>query len=96
MDTRRFNKIRTLNDIKLEKERLRYEILIAENRLMENFQSVEDLFSIPSFFSRVTYGFEVAHNVYKRVRDLMEKFGSWRRKKKKKRNKNNEEYYDED
>ncbi|TVQ08362.1 MAG: hypothetical protein EA361_16685 [Bacteroidetes bacterium] len=96
MDTRRFNKLSSFNDIKLEKERLRYEMLLAENRLMENFHSIENLFTIPSLFSRITYGFEVAQNVYKRIRDLTERFSSWRKKKKNKKRKSQEGYYEED
>lgn len=87
MDKRRFGKLRTLNDIKLEKERLRYEMLIAENRLMENFHSVDKLITLPSVFSRIAYGFEVAQTVYYRFRDVIDKFSSWKKKKKNKKRK---------
>jgi hypothetical protein len=85
MDSRRFTKIKTLNDIKLEKARLRYELLTIENRLTENLQSIESMASVSSVFSRISYGFEVANNVYQRISDLIAKFRSWRKKKKKKK-----------
>ncbi len=84
MDTRRFNKIKTLNDLKLEKARLRYEVLVSENRMMENFQAIEDLFTLPSLISRIKFGFQVAHNVYKKIRKFSGKFGFGSKKKKRK------------
>ncbi len=87
MEQRRFSKFRTLNDIKLEKERLRYEMLIAENRLMENFHSINKLITLTPLFSRITYGFQVAQTVYHRFRDIIDKFSSWKKKKKNKKRK---------
>jgi hypothetical protein len=86
MDTRRFNNIKTLNDIKLEKARLRYELLVIENRLNENIQSLKNLASVTSAFSRIGYGFQMAQNAYGRIHTLVSKFRSWRKKKKKKKN----------
>ncbi len=85
MDSNRFNKIKTLNDLKLEKARLRYEVLVAEGRMMENFQSIESLFTLPSILSRIKFGFEVAYNVYEKIRDFSGHFGFWRKKKKRKK-----------
>ncbi len=93
MDTSRFSKIKTLHDIKLEKAKLRYELLVAENRLMENFQAIEDMATFSSVFSRIAYGFEIAQNVYARVMDISDRFSSWRRKRKKKKRKDDD--YDE-
>ena len=84
------SKIKTLHDIKLEKAKLRYELLVAENRLMENFQAIEDMATFSSVFSRIAYGFEIAQKVYSRIMDVSSRFSSWRRKRKKKKNKNND------
>jgi len=85
MDDRRFTKIKTLNDIKLEKARLRYDLLTLENKLTENLKSFESMASVSSFFSRIGYGFEIASTIYQRISDLISRFRSWRKKKKKKK-----------
>lgn len=61
IDTHRYRKIKTFQDIRLEKARLRYEALVAENAMMEGFRSLERVFTIFSMARRVSdyvgYGF---------------------------------------
>lgn len=78
MNFSRFKKIKTLNDIKLEKSRLRYELLVAENKLHENIEGVQKVFALGAFASRVTNGFYFAQNVFQRFSG----FFSWFKSKK--------------
>ncbi len=87
MTNSRFKKIKSLNDLKLEKARLRYELLVIENNLNENFKAVEDMASYSALISRITYGFEVGQRVYKKIHQLISWFGSRRKSKKKKKEK---------
>lgn len=82
MYLQKFSKIKSLQDIKLEKARLRYEMLVAENRLMENINAIERSFSISSFFSKFTYGFRTAVSVYEKIQKIAGKFSFGRKKKK--------------
>jgi len=84
MDTSRFKKIKTLNDLKLEKARLRYELIVIENNLNENFKAVEDMASYSALISKVTYGFEVGQRIYKKIHQLFSWIGSKRKGRKKK------------
>ncbi len=86
MDSHRFHKIKSLSDIKLEKERLRYEQLLAENKLAENIQSVKQMASITSLFGSITSGFEFAHDIFRKIADIIALFRGPSKKKKKKKN----------
>lgn len=86
MDTQRFSKIRTLKDIKLEKARLRLETFALETSLNENLRAIRSVGSIPGFFSRMSYGFELGQRIYQKIYDWIILFKSWRKKKKKKKN----------
>jgi hypothetical protein len=90
MDTRHFTKIRTLKDIKIEKAKIRYEMLVAENKLMESLGAIQQALTITTIFSRFTQGFHIALNVYHNVRKVMNKI--FRRGKNKKRKYSEEEY----
>ncbi len=83
MNTQRYSKIKTLKDIKLEKARIRYEMLVAENGLMDNIASIQRLVTITSTFSRITQGFHLAHSIYEGIHNLTGKLMFWRKKKKK-------------
>ncbi len=85
MDSTHYNKIRRLSDLKVEKARLRYEMAVIENRINNNIEGIRDLASLPSFLSRITYGFEVAQTVYSRISKIISKFSSWRSKRKQKK-----------
>ncbi|MBW6498361.1 MAG: hypothetical protein K0B09_08245 [Bacteroidales bacterium] len=78
MDTSRFKNIRTFNDIKLEKARLRYDMLLAENSLQENLEGVQRLVTIGAFTSRITNGVHFVQDVYQRFSGII----SWFRRKK--------------
>ena len=78
MNFSRFKKIKTLNDIKLEKARLRYDMLVAENHLNENIEGVQKVFAVGAFASRITNGFYFAQNVFQRFSG----FFSWFKRKK--------------
>jgi hypothetical protein len=84
MDTRRFNKIKTLSDIKLEKARLRYELLILETELNENLSLLRSISTYTSIFARVGYGYTIGKKIYQVIHSLFSKVVSWRKKKKKK------------
>lgn len=87
MDTSRFKRIKTLKDLKLEKARLRYELLVIENNLSQNFKAVEDMASYSALFSKITYGYEVGQRIYKKFHQLFSWLGSKRKRRKKKNNK---------
>ena len=67
MDLNRFKNIKTLNDIKLEKARLRYDMLLAENRLLENLESVQRIFTIGGLISRISNAVKFGQDVYHRI-----------------------------
>jgi hypothetical protein len=87
METSRFKKIRTSKDLKLEKARLRYELVIIENNLNQNFKAVEDMASYSALFSKISYGYEVGQRIYSKINQLFSWIGSKRKGKKKRKNK---------
>jgi hypothetical protein len=78
MNLARYKNIRTFNEIKLEKAKLRYEMLVVENRLHENLEGVQRIFTMGAFASRITTGVHFAQNVYQRFAGFL----SWFRRKK--------------
>jgi hypothetical protein len=92
MDTRRFNNIKTLTDIKHEKARLRYELLVIETELNESLSSFKSISTYTSVFARVGYGFTIGKKIYSIIHGLVSKIISWRKKKKnKKKNRSSHE-----
>lgn len=83
-DLSHLNKIRTLNDIKLEKARLRYELMVAESQIYDSMRSVESMASFPSLYSRIMYGFEIGQKIVEKVISIIHYFRSGKKKKKKK------------
>jgi hypothetical protein len=81
MSSQRFKNIRTLQDIKLEKAKIRYEMLIAENRLMDSFNAVEKLVTIVSFFRRFAAGFAYAQHFISNFHKYLEKLMFWKKDK---------------
>jgi len=71
INTKRFRKLKTLHDIELEKARLKYDMLLAENRLMEDIDAVSGLFTHSSFFSRASDAFSYASGVYSGIQNLL-------------------------
>jgi len=78
MDISRFKNIRTLNDIKLEKARLRYDMLLAENSLHENLESVQRIFTIGGLITRISNAAKFGQDVYHRIAGVF----SWFRRNK--------------
>lgn len=78
MDTSRFKNIKSFNDIKLEKARLRYDMLVVENGLHENLEGVQRLVTMGGFATRITTGVHFVQDVYQRFSGLI----SWFRRKK--------------
>jgi len=78
MNPSRFKNIRTLNEIKLEKAKLRYEMLVAENKLHENLEGVQRIVTMGAFASRITTGVHFVQDVYQRFAGFI----SWFRRKK--------------
>lgn len=74
MSMQRFKNLKTLQDIRLEKARLKYEMLVAENRLNENLGAIEKLFTITSVFRRFMDGLNYARHIYENVRYYIRKF----------------------
>jgi hypothetical protein len=81
MSIQRFRNIRTLQDIRLEKAKIRYEMLIAENRLMDSINAVEKLVAIVSFFRRFAAGFAYAQHFIRNFHTYIEKFMFWKKDK---------------
>lgn len=59
----RLRKIKSLQDIKLEKAKYRYELLLAENRLFEHMVAIQNQFTFPLFLSKVKHGFVFASKI---------------------------------
>lgn len=78
MDTSRFKNIKSFNDIKFEKARLRYDMLVAENSLHENLEGVQRLVTMGGVATRISTGVHFVQDVYQRVSSLF----SWFRREK--------------
>lgn len=70
IDTKRFREIKTLQDIRLEKAKLRYEMMLAENALSDNLNSLHNAFSFTAVVSRITEGYSFARNIFSRISGL--------------------------
>lgn len=79
MSSQRFKNIRTLQDIKLEKAKIRYEMLIAENSLMDSINAVEKLFTIVSYFRRFAAGFSYAQHFIRNFHKYIDKLMFWKK-----------------
>lgn len=70
MNTKRFKKIRTIKDIELEKANLRYEMLVAENKMMDNFESLATVFSISSIIVRANKSLNTVLRTYSMISNI--------------------------
>jgi hypothetical protein len=70
-DTQRFRKIKNFQDIKLEKAKLRYEALLAENRLYDDLVAIQNQFTFPVFLSKFKEGFSYASKIYSGIYNVM-------------------------
>ncbi len=64
IESKRFKKIRNLQDIKLEKAKLRYKMLVAEKDLVDNLKYAGEFFILGSIISRISQGLTVALKTY--------------------------------
>lgn len=75
--------IKTVQDIKLQKARLRYEAILAENKMMESFHSIGQVFSIIYTFRKVTSGLSYVYQTYLKISDFVSRlFGGSKKEKK--------------
>lgn len=73
MEMERFKKISTLHDIRVEKARLRYESLVAENAMMDSFRAIGRLFSLIGYVRRAAAGFGTAYSMGSRISQFVGK-----------------------
>ena len=71
IDSDRLRKITSLQDIKLEKAKYRYESLLAENRLYEHMTGIQNQFTFPLILSKLKDGFAFTHRMFSSVNHLM-------------------------
>ncbi len=71
IDTHRLRKIKSLQDIKLEKAKLRYEALLAETKLYEDMNAIQSQFTFPVFLARVKSGISIASRVFSGIQNTM-------------------------
>ncbi len=67
IDSKRFREMKTLQDIKLEKAKLRYEVLVAENRLIESLGALQGLFTASQLLSRANEMYAYMQKAYSGV-----------------------------
>jgi len=60
----RFKKMRSFQDIKLEKAKLRYEMLLAEKNLVKSLNYTSGLFTVGAIMSRFNRGLNTALKTY--------------------------------
>jgi hypothetical protein len=70
-DFKRFRHIRNFRDIKLEKSRLRYDMLLAENQLLSSLHAIQGLVSLTSLLSRFAAGFSYAQRMLSGVSQVL-------------------------
>lgn len=83
MKIKRFKNIHNLQDIKLEKAKLRYEMLAAENKMLGNIDALSETFSLNSIISSFNKGLNTALSVYSTITNI---FSSKRKSRKKENN----------
>lgn len=62
--------IRSYHDIRVEKARLHYEALLAENKMMESFRAVQQAVSLVTSVRRFSAGFHQAYAVATKITDF--------------------------
>ena len=73
LDTKRFEKIRSFQDIKLEKAKLRYEMLMAEKNLVKSMHQTSTFFTIGAIMSRFNRGLNTALTTYSMIANFFSK-----------------------
>ncbi len=78
--------IKTTQDIKLQKARMRYEAMLAENKMMESFHSIGQVFTIIYTFRKVTSGVSYVYQTYQKISDFLSRLFGGSKKEKKENN----------
>jgi hypothetical protein len=73
----RFTNLRTMQDIKLEKAKLRYESLVAENRLGNTIENIQEIFSWSGIVSRFSLYSDYFSKAYHFTLQIIQKVRSW-------------------
>jgi len=81
MSLQNFKKLKTLQDIKLEKTKIRFEMILAENKLMDSLNAVEQVVTIASFFRRFVTGFRYAQSFLQNFYKYIDRFMFWKKDK---------------
>ncbi len=66
-DLSRFSKIRNFHDIRLEKARLRYEMLASENRLNKSLGATAQKLNPQTLFTQLTKGWTIVKGMIRLV-----------------------------
>ncbi len=66
-----WHQIRNMQDLRLEKARLRYEVLMAENSLNDSLHSIERLFTVFALIRRASAGFKLAYSMISKASRFM-------------------------
>ncbi len=71
IDFKRLRNMKNLQDIKLERAKLRYEVLLAEARLIEDLGAIQSLFTLPAFFVQFKDGLSFAHRMFDGIQNVL-------------------------
>ncbi len=71
IDTQRLRKIKSLQDIKLEKAKLRYEALLSETKLYEDMNAIQNQFTFPVFLARVKGGVSFVNKLFSGIQNTI-------------------------
>jgi hypothetical protein len=83
METRRLQSIKSYSDIKLEKARLRYEILALKNQLDDNVRYFRSIGNYTTIFTSLGSSFSYGSKIFQGATDLFSRLAFWKKKKKK-------------
>ncbi len=74
--------IKSLEDIRVEKARLRYESLLAESRMTESIRAATQVFSLFASLKRMSRGIKTAYNLLSSLSGLIARiFGKKKQEK---------------
>ncbi len=79
--TERLRDVRTMQDLRVEKARMRYEVLMAEKDLTDSLQAVEKVVTFFTLFRRAAGGVRYAYGVISRMSGFFS--GLFRKRKQK-------------
>jgi hypothetical protein len=82
MLTSSLKKIRTMQDLRTEKLRLRYESLRAEDALNDSLSALDNMFSLYTFIRKAGHSFQYAFNLATGISNFFSRFFGKKHKKK--------------